>query len=77
MKTMHQTNPLLKAIASIFGLCGGVVSYLKIHLGFGSPEWGSYLDKTLSFFGALVIAFLSGFVGYAGGLLAKKIFKRK
>lgn len=76
MKPMEQNNPVHRTIASVFGLFGGVSSYLTIHLGFDVSFWGTFLDRVISVTGALLVAFLSGAAGYLGSIAVKRLVAR-
>lgn len=76
MEAMDNSNPVHKTVASIFGLFGGVSTYLHIHLGFDASFWGTLLDRVISVTGALLIAFLSGAAGYLGSIAVKKLFAK-
>lgn len=70
---MEHGNSVHTTVASVFGLFGGVSSYLQIHLGFDATFWGTFLDRAISVTGALIIAFLSGAAGYLGSIAVKKL----
>lgn len=75
--TTMQHSYVEKAIGYMFGLAGGCLAYIKVHLMFGVGFWGTLQDKAISILWAAFVAFISGAMGVLGKRMIERFYKRK